>query len=83
MLTPPVCFTCGYPLGDVAPIYRLVREKRQAARRGPHLDSVSPTMLAQDFQQTENQMGDVLAALNLSQCCRTRMITCQDFRKYY
>ena len=34
MLVPIVCFTCGLPLGDVAPIYRIIRTKRMIKRFG-------------------------------------------------
>ena len=33
--------------------------------------------------QTENLMADVLAALRLKQCCRTRMVCAVDYRRYY
>lgn len=84
MLVPPVCFTCGVSLGDLAPIYRLVLEKRMRSRYGDDAEeSVAPTMIAQDPSRRENLMADVLDALRLQQCCRTHMVTAMDFRKYY
>ncbi len=86
MLPPVVCFTCGLPLGDLAPIYRLILEKRMGARYGDSggdAPGVAPPMAPLDPDQTENLMADVLTALRLKQCCRTRMVCAVDFRRYY
>lgn len=81
MLTPVVCFTCGCSLGDIAPLYHAVRRARMAARYGP--GATSPAQAATDPTLTENVMGDVLEALRVSKCCRTRLVTAMIFSDHY
>lgn len=83
MLVPIVCFTCGLSLGDLAPIYRLARAKRMEARYGTDESRVAPAQAALDPTQEDNMMVDVLDALRLTKCCRTRMTSAMDFRDYY
>lgn len=82
MLTPVVCFTCGLSLGDLAAIYNRIRAKRMAARYGA--GEVAPTQASLDpSTTTESVMGDVLDALRLTKCCRTRMVTAMQFSEHY
>ena len=83
MLTPVVCFTCGYPLGDIAPVYNYIRKKRMAARYGSASSEVSPYSAPLDPTLTDNIMKDVLDDLNVAHCCRTRMISAMDLREHY
>lgn len=82
MLIPIVCFTCGSSLGDLAPIYHYIRRRRMAKRFG-ELDSlVAPIQAAVDPTLTENMMGDVLEALRITRCCRTRTVTAMIFNDH-
>lgn len=83
MLTPVVCFTCGLPLGDIAPVYHHIRRKRMAARYGAPGAPVAPTQAAVDPSLSENTMGDVLEALRVEGCCRTRLVTAMIFSEHY
>jgi DNA-directed RNA polymerase subunit N (RpoN/RPB10) len=83
MLVPIVCFTCGCSLGDIAPIYHAVRRKRMAARFGTVGAPTAPTQAAVDPTLTENIMGDVLDALRVTKCCRTRLVTAMVFSEHY
>ena len=83
MLTPILCFTCGMPLGDVAPVYHHIRAKRMVAKYGSVGTRVAPTQAAVDPTQVENLMSDILDALKVSKCCRVRLITAMLFCEYY
>ena len=80
MLTPVVCFTCGSPIGDVAPLYLEVLRARNA-QRAP--GGAAPYNRAIDPGQRENMMEDVLDALRVHKCCRTRLITAMQFCDHY
>lgn len=82
MLTPITCFTCGLPLGDIAPVYTYIRQKRMAERYGKP-GSSAPTQMAIDPSLTENIMGDVLDALKVTKCCRTHLVTAMIFSEHY
>jgi len=82
MLTPMVCFTCGFSLGDIAPVYHFIRQNRMAT----HLhgkNASAPTRVAVDPSLTKNIMGDVLDALGVEDCCRTRLVTAMIFSDHY
>jgi DNA-directed RNA polymerase subunit N (RpoN/RPB10) len=81
MLTPIRCFTCGLSLGDIAPIYRRIRQKRMAEKFAA--GQVAPTQAAMSAGLTENTMGDILEALGVQGCCRTHLVTAMDFRDNY
>lgn len=69
------CPTCRDSLGHLAPVYRLILARRMLRRRegaGP----LSP-------KEKENLMGDVLEALGLRGCCRTRMVSAMFFPDQY
>jgi DNA-directed RNA polymerase subunit N (RpoN/RPB10) len=88
MLPPIVCQTCGRSLGDLAPIYRLILEKRMGARYGGasaegESPPPAPPLVSLDLEQTSNLMGDILEALRLTDCCRTHLVAAQDWRVYY
>lgn len=83
MLVPVVCFTCGTSLGDLAPIYHHIRRKRMAARYGSAGATVAPTQAAVDPSLQENIMKDVLEALRVTKCCRTRLVTAMIFSEHY
>jgi len=83
MLAPIVCFTCGLSVGDLAPIYHFIRQKRMAARYGQPGAATAPTQAAVDPTLLENIMGDVLDALRLTKCCRTRLVTATIFSEHY
>ena len=83
MLTPIVCFSCGLPLGDLAFIYQYILAKRMTALYGTEDSPVAPASAPLDQGQRDNLMADVLDALRLTSCCRTRLCTAMDFRAYY
>lgn len=84
MLTPVRCLTCGMPLGDVAPLYRLLKAERMAEYiekhkiQAVHLD-LDP-LLADEYIS----MSDVLYMLGIyERCCRGIMMSTMDIRDYY
>jgi len=81
MLVPIRCFTCGYPIGDIAEIFRHIRIERVRA----HIQATSETpMQAIIDNYSEINMRDVTDSLGIvASCCRTHLITAQDFRDYY
>ena len=85
MLVWIVCPTCRMSLGDLAPIYRLIRQKRMLKRYGGEKGSapVAPAVASQDATHRDNTMQDVLDALGIHDCCRMRLVTPMDFRTYY
>lgn len=83
MLVPIVCFTCGLSLGDISPIYQYIRRKRMAARYGEPGSATAPTQVAVDPALLENIMEDVLDALRVTKCCRTRLVTAMLFPEHY
>lgn len=86
MLTPIVCFTCGCSLGDIAPIYNIIRIKRMTKHYGKsdfRDETTAPSQVAMDPDLTENIMGDVLDALKVTKCCRTRLITAMILSEHY
>jgi DNA-directed RNA polymerase subunit N (RpoN/RPB10) len=83
MLVPIVCLTCGLSLGDIAPIYHYIRRKRMAARSGEPGGTPVSTQVAVDPTLLENIMEDVLDALQVTKCCRTRLVTAMVFSEHY
>lgn len=63
----PVCVSCQSSIGDVYPVFDLIRTKRMeeiAARDGVEPESIS-----------DIDMRDILDLLNInSMCCRTAML---------
>ena len=81
MLTPVRCITCGLPCGDVAAVYRKIRQDR--ARTELKKKDCHP---AQSVIHTEMEivLTDVLEALGINfDCCRRTITTAMDFRDYY
>lgn len=83
MLTPAVCFTCGMPLGDKAPIYHRIRRQRLGRRYGATGAQVSPVNVSMDPTRIDNSMGDILDALKVNKCCRVRLVTSMQFQEHY
>jgi hypothetical protein len=80
MLTPVVC-TCGMPIGDVAPLFLLMRAARVRevlAARG-----TAATQAAIDAG-LQIECGDILDRLQVVyDCCRARLVTNMQFKQYY
>jgi DNA-directed RNA polymerase subunit N (RpoN/RPB10) len=83
MLTPIVCFTCGLPLGDVAPVYHSIRRKRMMEKYGKEDSTTAPTFASIETKEQKNMMKDVLDALGVDKCCRTHLVTAQLFTEQY
>jgi DNA-directed RNA polymerase subunit N (RpoN/RPB10) len=83
MLVPIVCLTCGLSLGDVAFVYNYIRRKRMLARYGAAGGPVAPPHAATDPTLQESVMSDVLEALGVTKCCRTRLVTAMRFEDHY
>ena len=81
MLPYIVCLGCGYPLGDIAPLYKHIQKTRveqELIKKNilPHNALGSANM--------EVKMGDVLDALCLTKmCCRIHLSTVLDYKNYY
>ncbi len=81
MLTPILCFTCGCPIGDVAPLFRRLRAARAAAALAAR--GTAPAQAATDYGLTID-CSDILESLGvLYDCCRAHLVTAMDYRDYY
>jgi hypothetical protein len=81
MHCPVLCFSCGYPVGDVEALFRHMRAARvrsALARRG-----TAATQAAVDAG-LQVDCGDILDRLKISNdCCRKTLVTAMVFRDYY
>ncbi len=74
MLTPIVCLSCRSSLGDLAPVFQMIRRDRMAKLYGGENSETSPARAPIDPRLTENIMGDVLDGLRVMKgCCRIRL----------
>lgn len=83
MLIPVRCFTCGYPIGRVAALFRFIRARR--VREYLKGRQVIPTQVMADAQ-LQIDMSDVFDRLAIprdSDCCRVHLTSAMDFRDYY
>ena len=87
MLIPVRCFTCGDSLGEKAALFRLIRARRAASAAGEEAGAPPPRAvyagLGPSGRGPPGDLGDVLDALGVHGCCRTHLITAQDFRDHY
>ena len=81
MLCPVLCFSCGYPVGDVEDLFRHIRAARVRdvlAERG-----TAATQAAVDAG-LQVDCGDILDRLKIDRdCCRKTLVTAMVFRDYY
>lgn len=80
MLVPVRCFTCGAPLGDLAPVYEYVSAQRMAKKYGSPDSEKMPISSNSDVG---GGISDVLDSLKLSKCCRTHTVTAMKFCDLY
>ena len=84
MLPPVCCFSCGYSLGDIAPIYNYIRQMRMEKKYGQPGSLNIPGRSGLDPTVDENIMADVLAALNVTaSCCKIHLVTAMNFTEIY
>lgn len=83
MLTPIRCFTCGYPIGRVAALFRAIRAKRvKTYLEGREI--VPMQALIDAHMQID--MSDVFRRLAIPDdpnCCRIHLACAMDMREYY
>lgn len=74
MFTPAVCLTCGAPVGDVADIFRHIREQR--LREALKVSGELPEFAMSNYRQTVD-MSDVFEKLRIVGCdyCRAVLAT--------
>jgi len=81
MLVPILCFTCGYPIGDLEVFYHAERAKKIRSimkERG----TVAAFVTADGNLQIDCK--DILDRLHInSDCCRKLMMTSMIFTDYY
>ena len=81
MLTPVLCFTCGFPIGDVEVLFQHMRADRIReilAKRG-----TTATQAAVDAG-LQFDCGDILDKLKVTHdCCRKALVTAMIFTDYY
>ena len=80
MLIPIRCFTCGYPIGRVAALFRIIRKKR--VHEALKDREIVPTQVLIDAQ-LRIDMSDVFARLGIPadpDCCRVHLATAMDFK---
>lgn len=81
MLVPVLCFTCGYPVGDVEDLFhhmRAARVRAVLAERG--------TVAAQAATDAGLQIdcGDILDRLGVEHdCCRMTLVTAMIYTDLY
>ena len=82
MLFPVVC-TCGRSIGDLHPIYTVLRQQvidAELKKIGRNIDP-DQTQLATDFHP---QLGEILDNLGIElDCCRVRFLTNVEFNDLY
>lgn len=81
MLTPPVCLSCGGPLGHLAGVFAWLADRRlQAHCREAGIDP--GWYSGSGSEQSNVEYGDLLDMLGLTLvCCRTRLMTLMDFHE--
>ena len=80
MLTPIRCFTCAYPLGDIADIFRTL--KREKIIKVAEENDIAVNKLF--ISEVEINMEKELDELNItSECCRMHMLTTVYFSDVY
>ena len=83
MLIPCRCFSCGYPIGRVAALFRVIRAKRVKEYLKGRL--VVPAQVLVDAHM-QIDMSDVFKRLAIPDdpnCCRIHLSTAMDMREYY
>jgi len=81
MLVPVLCITCGYPIGDVEDVFKILRNthvKAILSERG-----TAPTQAAVD-SRLQLDMTEILEELCIeSDCCRKSLISATIFDDEY
>lgn len=81
MLPPVVCFTCGFPIGDVAEIFLHLRAARVRAALEARGTAAAEAAVDSGLQV---DCSDVLDALGLRyDCCRMHLVTAMVFTDHY
>lgn len=78
MLPPVRCFSCGLPIGDVAPEFRRLMNKRLFENINCDTKQVTADI------NRNIVASDILDSLGIiTDCCRMHLITGMDWRDYY
>jgi DNA-directed RNA polymerase subunit N (RpoN/RPB10) len=81
MLIPCVCFTCGYPIGDVDDLFRTMRARR--AEQIVKERKTAPSNVAFDVG-LQIDCSDIFDSLNIRHdCCRKSLASAMRFSDYY
>ena len=81
MYVPPVCFTCGCPIGHVEDLFRIMRIKRVKKILD---DRGTITTQAAIDVGLQIDCSDILDRLFIhNYCCRTHLISSMRFSDYY
>ncbi len=82
MLPPVVCFTCGMPIGDVAPLYAALKSSLMA-EKAKELDlPVTQITLSADIQINMRDILEKTLKIRL-ECCRKTLTANAEFLAYY
>ena len=81
MLVPVICFTCGFPTGDVEDMFHKMRAERVRAVFGERGGSAAQ---AGSDAGLQIDCGDILTQLGINHdCCRVSLVTAMIFSDYY
>jgi DNA-directed RNA polymerase subunit N (RpoN/RPB10) len=81
MLTPLVCLSCKWPIGDIAPVFWAVHAAR--ARKALKKGKTVPPKAAENLALTSDNT-DLFEALGIkADCCRMCLETSMQLKNHY
>ncbi len=77
MFIPPLCITCGYPIGDIAELFEYLMKKK-------HTNHTNRSDHANHTSHTELNNTDIFDQLQIrNSCCRVSLSMAVQFHNYY
>jgi DNA-directed RNA polymerase subunit N (RpoN/RPB10) len=82
MLIPIRCFTCGYPVGRVAVVFKQERAKLVETKKKEWKLTAAQVVLDTRFRESISSLLEDLGIPFEWECCRTRLTTAEEKDKY-
>jgi DNA-directed RNA polymerase subunit N (RpoN/RPB10) len=83
MLDHVVCLNCGYPIGDVAPLFREARRRRARAELERQDVDAAQADTAMALDVDVEDLFELLGIPAAQLCCRMHLATAMRFSDYY